>query len=67
MNLLTVKELINLCPDYEQEFSFFDKDSGEDLFYGQVFCGIDIPIYILEYTVTSYTIQNNIMFLCIVE
>ena len=67
MNLLSVKEFVNLCSDESQEFGFWEENAGEEIFYGKSFYGDEIPYYILEYAVTSYTVQNNTMILNIVE
>ena len=65
---ITVKDFINFCADVDdQEFGFRDEGAGEEMFYGKTFYGDEIPYYILEYTVASYTVQNNTMILNIVE
>ena len=39
MNLLSVKEFVNLCSDESQEFGFWEENAGEEMFYGKSFYG----------------------------
>lgn len=57
---ITVKDFINLCIESaEQEYRFYDIDSGEEMFGGMAFYGDDIPDFILNYTVESYDALLN--------
>lgn len=57
---ITVKDFINLCIESaEQEYRFYDTDSGDEMFGGMEFYGDDIPDFILNYTVESYDALLN--------
>lgn len=57
---ITVKDFIDLCIESaDQEYRFYDTDSGDEMFGGTAFYGDNIPDFILNYTVESYDALLN--------